>query len=190
MKAKKQGLVSLGGFSTQNGCFVDGINGQTGSSGTQMCTVDNTGQLCAAPLPAIPAASVAFYAVKTSNQTVTAASTATIAFDTNIYDLGGNFAANTFTAPNSGKLYQLTASINATSASVTDLIQFLVNGAAVNVFEPGVVSTSSYTMSVTLILNAGDAVTLSYVNNAVATGATISGQVSPYITWLSGYEIN
>ena len=53
-----------------------------------------------------PSGGVAFQAQQSSNQTNLGSGTTAIALGTEIFDLGGNFASSTFTAPVTGK-YQL-----------------------------------------------------------------------------------
>ena len=67
------------------------------SGGTSVCTLDSSGRMLRPNQPA-------FLASATSGQSNLADDT-TIAF-TEIYDQGGNFASNTFTAPVTGR-YQL-----------------------------------------------------------------------------------
>lgn len=140
----------------------------------------------------------AFLAYASTNQTITANTSATIVFGgTPAYNVGNHFASNTFTAPTTGKLYAFYCQVAATNASTSDEINFLINGVQYSSTRNGVSAggTASVQMSITLPLTAGDTVTMQYHNAApAATSATIIGLAAPptlpYVTWFQGLQLN
>jgi len=176
--------------------FIQGIAGVTVSN-TNMVTIDtSTGQMGSAAVPTPPANGCAFFAFKTSNQTITAATSSQVTWDTIVVNQGSVFAGNTFTVPTSGKLYYIHAHIDATSASITDDVQILVNGVPFATNSNAAVAATNTGVDVVIILplTAGNTVTVNYVNNAVATSATVGGQAgpgaNPFLTWFEGYQLN
>ena len=94
---------------------ANAINIKTNASGSVY--IDSDGHVTMARQPA--------FAAEGSGTTTNPASGAQIVFDTEIYDIGGDFASNTFTAPVTGK-YQLNVSVrygNMSSGSTYNLMQ-------------------------------------------------------------------
>ena len=95
-----------------------------GTSASTRVKIDSTGAMTNTTQPA--------FAVYDAGDTTNPASGAQITFGTEIYDVGSNFASNTFTAPVTGK-YQLNVSVryqNMDDASTYNLLQLTTSNRA------------------------------------------------------------
>lgn len=183
-------------FTTNGPVYFDGTSLTTPGAGTSGNYLKSNGSGSApswATLPTfnVPAASCAFAAIKTANQTLATAATTLLTFGTELYDVGNNFASNAFTAPTSGKLYMFNVQVYALNASLTDRLSLAVNGTPLAISQMAIVLgvLGAINISLPLMLNAGDVVTLVYTNSSILTTATVNGQSSPYNTWFSGYQL-
>lgn len=143
-----------------------------------------------------PAARVAFLAynsVTDANQTGNGA-VVTVQFDTEVFDLGNNFAANTFTAPVTGK-YQFNVSVESTdlTAAMTGHTLNLVTTArtyrySAN-FTPIAAGDAHYVISVIADMTAGDTASanLQITGGAGDTADILGGAV--LVTYFSGYLV-
>lgn len=114
----------------------------------------------------------------------------TVPFDTEVYDIGGNFASNTFTAPITGR-YLLTANVSFISANVYLLgsISILTSIRPYSAFN-GDIGATGYTQRLSVIadMTAGDtAIVRLQVGNGAKT-IQIQGNTgaASYATYFSG----
>lgn len=118
-----QRLVSL----SDNGSFVNlTVSGNTtlGDAAADSLTI-NAGVFSAPNIPCFSA----YNSVTDTNQTGNGA-TATVQFDTEAYDQGNNFSANTFTAPVTGKYFlSATVRLGSLTAAMTDIVCQIVTTA-------------------------------------------------------------
>jgi hypothetical protein len=127
-----------------------------------------------------------FRAYSTVNQTGIAATTLTkILFDTEEYDIGGNFASSRFTAPIDG-YYHFSATTHIVGANGVPQINLLVNGALKAYGNIVYVATNNVSpnLATTVYLAAGD-----YAEAAgFSTNATYFYGGSQ-LTWFSGFLV-
>ena len=128
-----------------------------------------------------------FRAYSTVNQTGVAAGTITkILFDTEEYDIGGNFASSRFTAPIDG-YYHFSATTHIVGANGLPQVDLLVNGTlkAYGNIIYAVNSSVNPNLSTTVYLAAGD--------YAEAAAFSTSGSFYFYgnsqLTWFSGFLV-
>jgi hypothetical protein len=138
----------------------------TGTSVVAM-GIDSTGEVTKPLQPA-------FHVVKNANQNNIATSTGvTVLWQVESYDVGGNFASNTFTAPVAGK-YILTASIRVDSLDTTaslhnDMAIVTSNRTYKNIFDlRGLSADSTYwtfTINAVADMDAGDTAFVTFFQN-------------------------
>jgi len=138
----------------------------TGTSVVAM-GIDSTGEVTKPLQPA-------FHVVKNANQNNIATSTGvTVLWQVESYDVGGNFASNTFTAPVAGK-YILTASIRVDSLDTTaslhnDMAIVTSNRTYKNIFDlRGLSADSTYwtfTINAVADMDAGDTAFVTFYQN-------------------------
>lgn len=142
---------------------------------------------------AIPAQAsfLAYNSSDDSNQTG-AGAVATVDFDTEVFDQGGNFAADTFTAPIAGR-YLLSATVTgqgfgASASSAVLIIATSNRSYRVIKWNPPVTNVSdSLTISVVADMDAADTATVTYqINGMAGNTAAIGGGASPLQTFFSG----
>ena len=113
-----------------------------------------------------------------------------IPFGTEIFDLGGNFASNTFTAPVTGKyLLGFEMRLDNIDASTTSYSLYLLtsNRTFTYIFDPDVGNDRAYytpSYSVLTDMDANDTAKMQYYVNAGAAQATIVNQ-----TYFYGYLV-
>ena len=127
---------------------------------------------------------VAFRARKTANQTLTLNTFTALTYDTEDFDTGNNFAANTFTAPVSG-YYQFNGGGQIWNQSggadfTGSYVRFVKNGAGDDSTRAGInvagnLSTSTYKTSALIYLNANDTVSFEAFYSA-GSGITVVAQ--------------
>lgn len=130
-----------------------------------------------------------FLAYNSANDTAQA-NGAVVDFDTEVYDELGNFAADTFTAPVTGR-YQLNWVVTLASASTTIVanVNLVTSNRSyasgrVTLTAAGAETDASAAGSVVADMDAGDT---AQVQLALNTGTvTIAGTASPYFTYFSG----
>lgn len=133
--------------------------------------------------------------VTDANQTGAGASV-TVDFNNEIFDIGGNFAADTFTAPDTGK-YLLTASVQISDLT-TAMNNFLLNlSTSNNVFIyndmrhiEAAADFTTFTVSAVCDMDAADtAAVLVQVSGGAGNTADISGSAVGPATYFSGVRI-
>lgn len=129
-----------------------------------------------------------FSAYHNTTQAITT-SGATVAFNTESFDTGSNFASNTFTAPVAGFYFFMAQTAWAATALQTRcLLSIQINAATVNTL--GDVSTAATAFGVNgcvlLSLAASDAVTIFFT----PVGATTTLRAGPVNTYFMGYLVS
>lgn len=127
-----------------------------------------------------------FFAYNSSSD-VTQANTATIQFDTELYDRASNFASNAFTVPVTGDYIFCVGVMTATGSATQDRSLLLdVNGGQTQLGYAGALATTTQiqiTGAVIMSLTAADVVSIKL---GLSTGTcTVSGGFGP-VTWFSG----
>lgn len=117
---------------------------------------------------------------------------ATVGFDTEVYDQGGDFASNTFTAPVTGR-YLLTATVTgqnfgASASSAVLIIATSNRSYRVIKWNPPTSNVSdALTISTVADMDAADTATVTYqVNGMAGNTVAIAGGASPLQTFFSG----
>ncbi len=132
---------------------------------------------------------VAFRAYNSVATTLTDASIVQIAFATEVYDYGGNFASSAFTAPYTG-IYHFDTSVTIDSAVSTPVdmqIYLYVDGAAHSIggrFTTG--SDYGMNMGADINLTAGQVVTVRFYQNSAGNEATVASNL---YTWFTGFLV-
>jgi hypothetical protein len=191
--------LRLGTQGTGNGqidtTFVAGIY-NVGVTNDGMVIIDSAGQL-GSQLNLVMPENVAFLAYNSADdvdQTGDGA-VATVDFDTEVFDQGSDFSADTFTAPVTGR-YQLTARVSVTNFTSARLlsIQLVTSNRSYygDRIDPLGTTTSDgdITIGVSVLadMDAADTATVQVV--ATGEGADtndIMGSASPHETYFSGY---
>lgn len=134
----------------------------------------------------------AFSAKPSSTQSDIVLGGVTAIFDTEIFDLGSNFASNTFTAPVTGK-YQVTASVrlnNVDSAAAYYVLQIVTSNRSYStIIDPDFGQDAVYwtqSLSVLADMDAGDTCLVSVIQNGGAAQTDIHS--STYSNF-SGYLV-
>jgi hypothetical protein len=154
------------------------------SGATERMKIDSTG---AVTMPAQPA----FSAVPTAAQLNIAINTeVTVVFGTEVFDVGANFASNTFTAPVTGK-YQLNVSIYVnnldTGADYYQVSLKTSNRTYQNVIDPGVLASDpvywTQTLSILADMDASDTAYIFFQqgNGTVQTDITSQSRFSGFL---------
>ena len=133
-----------------------------------------------------------FRAYASGSTTLTDATFVTIAFATENYDYGSNFATPTYTAPVAG-IYHFDGCVTHASGSATPVIAvtaIFVNG--VQEINGGAYAAQSgggnaYNVSGDILLAASDAVTLRHYQDSAGGEAT---DTNDYGTWFSGHLVH
>lgn len=124
---------------------------------------------------------VAFSAYGSSATTLTSGAYTTITYDTEDYDLGGNFASNTFTAPYNG-VYKFTATNGVDSISdgkivvVTLLVNSTLHRLGWSVTSTAATDRHCHTIARDFKLNAGDTVAVQVYHNYGSNRSSVSGE--------------
>ncbi len=154
--------------------------------------VSDAGEMTNASQPAF----LAFNSANDTNQTGNGA-LVTVDFDTEVYDQGNDFSADTFTAPVTGKY------------NLTTVVRFASIGAGMNIAQSDIVTSNrtyrinyspedlvngsglfSVTLSATVDMDASDtAVVQVAIDGGVGDTATISGNATVMLTYFSGYLV-
>ena len=176
---------SVLGISGQNGISLR-TNSTSVQAATEALKIDSSGRITAPYQPA-------FLVTPATTQSNIAASTnVTIAFGTEIFDVGSNFASNTFTAPVTGK-YQLNVNLrlnNVDSAANYYHINLVTsNRVHYSIFDPDFGQDAAYytiQLSVLADMDANDTASVSIFQSAAAAQTDIhSGIWSTF----SGYLV-
>ena len=123
---------------------------------------------------------------------------ATIDFDEKVYDLGSNFAADTFTAPTDGK-YFLTSTVRVGDLDAnmdTGRIQVRTSNRIYRgtYLSPAACQTVSHYISFTVTavadMDAADTATVEVIiNNGAGDTADISGDATLLVTYFAGFRV-
>lgn len=165
----------------QNGAFTFWAGRSPGTAGTPRFVVSAAGAVRAATQPG-------FLAYNSADDTLQA-NTATIDFDTEVYDDAGNFAADTFTAPVAGRyLFNVATSTNTGSAGTADRSLILVTTARAYQFGLVTAVTNTATLNLTGSVIADMAAgNTAFVQLGLSSGtATVVGHASFLYTFFSG----
>jgi len=118
----------------------------------------------------------------------------TVDFDTEVFDIGGNFAADTFTAPKSGKYFLSTCIRLEQLDSAADHYQLKIetsNRIYVNILDPGQfagdVNYWSMNLAVVVDMEEGDTAIVQIKQTAGAVQTDIFGNATSVQTYFSGY---
>lgn len=151
-------------------------------------TVDSTGRMTNGTQPC-------FLAYNSSNRTnaTGAGGVVTVTLDTEVFDIGNNFATNTFTAPITGK-YFLSGKVRIANLSTANIsyLRFTTSNRTVtgiNDMNPTPINGAegvSLGGSIVTDMDAADTVTLDITCGGQATTVTITGQAAPD-TYFSGF---
>lgn len=137
-------------------------------------------------------ATIAFRAYHNTTQAITTAG-ATVAFNTESYDLGADFASNTFTAPLTG-IYRFDAqtSWSATGSQTRCVLYLSINGSAASGLVLGDVSTGAAAFGVNggteVQLTAADTVAIHFLPVG-ATTTLRTGGADAASTYFTGHFI-
>ncbi|MBE3085180.1 MAG: hypothetical protein IMZ64_03055, partial [Bacteroidetes bacterium] len=183
-----QGNVTAAGNITDD--YV--VTGDGGAKGVQVSSmkIDANGQMTNTTQPAFCAYNSATDTNQTGNSAVV-----TIDFDTEVYDQNGDFAADTFTAPITGK-YALTTNVRTTdlSAAMTAANMDIVTSNRTirynwNPYNGSVAGlNSSAVLTTVLDMDANDtAIVQVTIANGAGDTASISGHATFLFTSFSGY---
>lgn len=125
-----------------------------------------------------------FHAYKSSDQSLTASSTTKVTFDTEVFDVGSNFASSTFTAPSTGT-YMFGAACFNSGAVSTEALYLYKNGSQFKrLGQRGVGDGDILEGSVTIQLTSGDTVEIYLFTDQ---NVTITGAAT--ITYFWGFQI-
>ena len=137
----------------------------------------------------------AYNSADDTNQTGNGA-TVTVDFDTEVFDVLGEFSADTFTALSTGKYaFQTSVRMSAIPAGCTSCLFTIVSSntsvAFLNeVFVAATWSAKHASAAATLDLDAGDtAIVRVQFSGGAGNTATVEGQGSPFTTWFSGSKV-
>jgi hypothetical protein len=144
--ASGEAMIIDGGVQADSAVFTGnadlGSNLLVGNSGSTGIAISSAGQVNMAAQPSFGAVSRTAQSNCTGNNTL-----ATINFDTELWDIGGNFASHIFTAPVTGKyLLRTQVQVNAVTTSASAInCMLLTSNRNWHIFQsPGIV-TSQFT---------------------------------------------
>jgi hypothetical protein len=115
---------------------------------------------------------------------------ATVKFDTEIFDIGGNFAADTFTAPVTGR-YHFSGAVNidqigASHSAISVILVTSKRSYYGNLFNlPGSSGNIVLPFSVLADMNAGDTAVIQVLVGGTTKTVDVAGDTSPYSTYFS-----
>lgn len=198
------------GNNANTSAYIQGIYGTTGLTSPRNVVVQSDGQLGtnAGGGDVLTCAFSYYNTIQRNNVTGNSLTFYTVPFNTQIYDINGDFdGVSTFTAPFTG-YYSLFSSIHYlnVSASNTALTVFMitptdvfvqnnVNNGAGRITEPGAVGQWDSSITATPFLTAGDTVTVeiigygSVTNNVAVWGSAVVGRTAGWRTLFSGYYL-
>lgn len=138
-----------------------------------------------------------FLAINSANDTnqTGAGATVTVDFDSEIFDQSGDFAADTFTAPATGKyLFAIKVRLSAIPAGVTSCTLTLVTTARsytyFEVFPAGTFTTKDMTLTTLADMTSGDTASVSVTaSGGAGNTATIVGNATNGNTYFSGRRV-